>query len=118
MNATQRRLPGVGVPIAATYAAQDPAFVTAAELMRQQHRATFEELLRIALEVAARRGVQGFTSEDVTSLYVSGTIPRNVPGAVMGTLIGEGRIHVIGREKARHKAARGRWINRFAEGPA
>lgn len=80
--------------------------------MKVKYSLQFELLQRVALRLAAERG--RFTAEEV--LEQAGgraAFPRNLIGAVIGSLRSRHAICVIGRRKAEHREAKGRWINEF-----
>ena len=78
----------------------------------------FLELREIAKRIAVDRGDLGFTVEDLRAeCHGFGAYRRNLPGIVLGSLRSMHAICVIGREKATHPGARGRWVNRFKLNP-
>jgi hypothetical protein len=93
---------------------QEPAFLEAQEAMREAHEPAFLELRGIALRIAAERGSEGFTVDELMDAAGGrGRYPKNLPGVVLGNLRSKHAICVMGREKAKHPAAKGRWVNRF-----
>lgn len=66
---------------------------------------------RVIIELAQRRGPSGFTADDVRLALREG-YPRN-PGAVIGALVAEGRLDVVGEEPARTRSSKGRKVRRF-----
>lgn len=96
------------------YRSQSPEFEAVRAGMERRYPAETALLLRVTLRLAAESGAAGFTSEDVLDAAGGRNLfPRNLIGAVLGTLRAHHSICVMGREKARHPAAKGRWVNRF-----
>jgi hypothetical protein len=91
--------------------AQDPAFVSA----QRRTRLRFPEAwttVEFELRNAARE-LGEFSAEDVMERVGRAAVPPNLIGAVLGSWRSRGYLRVSGRERARHAAARGRWLNRF-----
>lgn len=91
---------------------QDPAFVDVQREGAQRWPAE-SAALEESLEQLLRSG-SPFTAEDLVAPVGRDTLPPNLIGAFLGAHRAAGRIRVVGREKSRHPAAKGRWINRFA----
>ncbi len=90
---------------------QDPTFSAAQKTVRRrwpEQWATVEFELR---EAAQELGT--FSAEDVLDRVGRLSIPPNLIGAVLGSWRARGALRAVGRERSRHPAARGRWINRF-----
>ena len=80
--------------------------------MKAKYGPQFELLQRVALRLAAERG--RFTAEEV--LEEAGgrsAYPKNLIGAVIGSMRSRHAICTIGREKSKHREAKGRWCNVF-----
>lgn len=94
---------------------QEEAFLRVQAGMRAKHPVEFGTLLTAAIRLAAARGEEGFTAGEV--LAKAGgrdRYPRNLIGAVLGSLRSRHSLHVIGREKGDSPHGKGRWVNRFA----
>jgi len=93
----------------------DPRFQEVIEAVREKHPEDFLEMRQEALRLASERGSDGFTVDDLrTATGGFGRFGKNLPGVVLGHLRSKHAICVIGREKATHPAAKGRWVNRFS----
>jgi hypothetical protein len=93
---------------------QDPRFLEVQQAVREAHPGDFLEMRGIALRLAADSGKGGFTVEDLRKACEGfGRYGKNLPGVVLGHLRSKHALCVIGRQKATHPAAKGRWINRF-----
>lgn len=69
---------------------------------------TIEHELRLtALELGE------FTADDVMDRVGRPSVPMNLIGALLGSYSARGFIRVVGRQKARHPEAKGRFVNRF-----
>ena len=68
-------------------------------------------LARHVIELAERNGPEGFTADDVR-LALRGSYPRN-PGAILGGLVADGRLEVVGEEPSRVRSSKGRKVRRF-----
>ena len=93
----------------------DPDFAAAQERIREARSPEWVALEAVARELAERRGIDGFTSEDVVDRVGREHVHPNTIGAVLGSLCAAGDLVTdpLKRSKARHRAAKGRWINRF-----
>ncbi len=90
---------------------QDPEFVGVQRGYRRQYPEQWRTV-EFELQLAARELVE-FTADDVMDRVGRSSVPRNLIGSVIGAWRSAGRLRVVGREKARHRAAKGRWLNRF-----
>jgi hypothetical protein len=90
---------------------QDPAFSQVQSTARHrwpEQWATIEFELR-----ATARELGTFSAEDVLDRVGRLSVPPNLIGAVLGSWRARRLLRTVGREKSRHRAAKGRWINRF-----
>ncbi len=93
---------------------QDPAFVAAQERYTERDRWGSQLLEHEALTRAGP-----FTAEDVLAAAGGRDLfPQNAIGCVLGRLRRQHRLRVVGRTKATHPAARGRWIKLFELSPS
>lgn len=91
---------------------QEPSFIAVQERMRGTWPYDWTWVERAVLEVA-REG--SFSADDVMDHVGRGVIPEpNVIGSVLGCLRRCNVIRTVGRTKARHPEAKGRWVNVFA----
>ncbi len=94
--------------------AQDEAFVAAQERQRLRYTDLWLEVEHALVRAADELG--RFSAEDVVD-RVEGVgraqMPPNLIGSVIGALRSAGRIRVVGRQRSRHREARGRWINTY-----
>ena len=90
---------------------QSPEFLGVQQSSRRRYP---EQWRTIESEMAAAaRELGEFSAEDVMDRVGRSCVPRNLIGSVLGAWRASGRLRVVGREKARHRAAKGRWMNRF-----
>lgn len=90
---------------------QDTAFTKAQRAARSAHPQEAFAIEQAAETEGRERG--SFTADDVMDRVGREFVPPNLIGSVLGSLRSAGRIRVTGREKSRHRAAKGRWVNRF-----
>ncbi len=92
--------------------AQDPAF---ASVQAASRRRWPEQWKTIEIEMIAAASELGeFSADDVMDRVGRRSVPPNLIGSVLGSWRAMGRLRVVGRQKARHVAAKGRWMNRFS----
>ncbi len=93
---------------------QDPEFVEVQRGSKAAHP-TWTYILEQEIVEASRLG--SFTADDVLDRLGRVDLPPNLIGAVLGSWRRTGRLRVVGREPARHREAKGRWVNRFEMTP-
>lgn len=94
---------------------QSEAFRHVQEGMYAKHATQAALLQQTMLRLAAERGREGFTARE--ALEAAGGpegFPRNLVGAVVGSLRSCHAICVVGRERGTSPRGKGRWVNRFA----
>ena len=96
----------------------DAKFLDMADTWRRTRPGEWSWFAEAVMEMARNTGDRGFAIEDVVEVLGRGKVPRNLPGAVSGSLRQQGVLIVCGRRPSIHRRAKGRWCNLLRLNPA